>query len=132
MAKPLAYIQHRISDGPCNRQLLLRSWSRDTRDLSLLLYTAFESEASVSHPPLMLERHGTVLSHPCGGEGQEELFGTQNAATWYLKENDSTTAVNSDPTFRRFSTSILNISCFSAVKILKEPWKRGLQCVSGQ
>ena len=128
MAKPLAYIQHRISDGPRNRQLLLRSWSRDTEDLSLLLYTAFESEASVSHPPLMLERHGTVVSHPRGGE----LCGTQNAATWYLKENDSTTAVNSDPTFRRFSTSILNISCFSALKTLKELWKQGLQCVSGQ
>ena len=80
----------------------------------------------------MLERHGTVLSHPRGGEGQEELFGTQNAATWYLKENDSTTAVNSDPMFRRFSTSILNIRHFSALKILKELWKQGLQCVSGQ
>ena len=34
--------------------------------------------------------------------------------------------------FWRFSTSILNISCFSALKILKELWKQGLQCVSGQ
>ena len=46
----------------------LEGWSRDTPDLSLLLCTAFKSEASVPHPPLMLERHGTVLAHPHGGE----------------------------------------------------------------